>query len=117
MHARVRSLRGLAAVLGVSETAVRKAEALGVFGDSIQRCGPKSIPEVINMQSALDAWQSSGRRIRHAADSGAVRLTLTCGGRGIPCWMTPEDAAQLARDVQAAALCFSKRKGEGVTDV
>src|SRR4051794_20975918 len=57
------SLRQLARVIGVSDTAVRKAEGKGVFGDAVRRDGAGE-PGVVDVVAALAAWERSGRQLR-----------------------------------------------------
>lgn len=57
------SLRQLARVIGVSDTAVRKAERAGVFGDTVKRDAAGE-PGVVDVAGAIDAWERSGRQLR-----------------------------------------------------
>jgi hypothetical protein len=57
------SIRELARRLGVSERAVRKAEAAGIFGAAVER-DAGGVPMVVDEARAVRAWVSSGRKVR-----------------------------------------------------
>ncbi len=57
------SLRQLARLIGVSDTAVRKAERGGVFGDAVRRDAAGE-PGVVDVHAAITAWERSGRQLR-----------------------------------------------------
>lgn len=61
------SLRQLARLIGVSDTAVRKAERVGVFGDAVRRDAAGE-PGVVDVQAAITAWERSGRQLRGARE-------------------------------------------------
>jgi hypothetical protein len=62
------SLRQLARIIGVSDTAVRKALKSGVFGDAVQRDGAGE-PGVLDVGAAITAWERSGRALRGSRES------------------------------------------------
>ena len=64
MTEKTTSLRGLADLLGVSDTAVRKALKVGVFSDGSIRRDDSGNPSVVNVTLAVTEWRRSGRQVR-----------------------------------------------------
>lgn len=62
MNSAATSLRQLARLIGVSDKAVRKALAAGVFKQSVRR--GEDGPVVLNVTLAVQEWERSGRRLR-----------------------------------------------------
>lgn len=58
------SLRALARLMGVSERAIRKAIAAGVFSSGAVSRDAGGIPVVVNATLAVDEWEKSGRQLR-----------------------------------------------------
>jgi hypothetical protein len=58
------SLRALARLMGVSEKAVRKALAVGVFSAEAVRRDEGGLPVVMNATLAVQEWERSGRQLR-----------------------------------------------------
>ncbi len=61
------SIRQLARLIGVSEKAVRKARAAGVFSDQAVGRDPAGAPVVRDLNLAVAEWERSGRRLRGTA--------------------------------------------------
>jgi hypothetical protein len=79
------SLRQLARLIGVSDTAVRKAERAGVFGDAVRRDAAGE-PGVVDVAGAIAAWERSGRQLRgsRAQDGSSQMPTPTHPAPAMP---------------------------------
>lgn len=76
MSDKTTSLRGLADLLGVSDTAVRKALKAGVFSDGSIHRDESGNPSVVNVTLAVTEWKRSGRLVRSDEPPPAPAATL-----------------------------------------
>lgn len=89
------SLRQLARIIGVDDKSVRKAEAAGVFGDTVRR-DASGVPGVVDLAGAISAWERSGRQLRGSKPARQ-------GPHAAPLLPAPSPAPADGRDEAAAA--------------